>query len=277
MQPVSEALIGEVHDLAVTIGTRAAEIARSRRAGGIEVAYSKSAIADIVTDADRETEQFVRHALAEARPDDGFLGEEFDAVPSASGLTWVVDPIDGTVNYLYGLDPCAVSIAVVEGDPTGTQWRAIAGVVVNIFSGRVYSAAVGRGAWADGDRLAVATTTSLPVTLVATGFQYAPEVRVRQARVLANLLGTVRDIRRFGAAAIDLCLLAEGKVDLFYEIGLKPWDFMAGALIAQEAGAIVRGRGGSTQLNGEFLIAANAALIDQLQPMIEDWLSAEGF
>lgn len=270
-----EKLIDELYELALSIGVKAAEIARNCRGDGIDVAFTKSAIADIVTEGDRQTEQFIRKAVAEARPGDGFLGEEFDPTPSSTGITWVVDPVDGTVNYFYGIDACGVSIAAVSGDPSGSDWQALVGVVVGIFDGRVHSAAVGRGAFSDGKRLQINDTTDLPVTLVATGFPYDPEVREKQGLVLAKMLGVVRDVRRIGAACMDLVMLASGKVDFYYDRTLNPWDYMAGVLIAREAGAVIRGRNGAAQPNGELLVGGNLALVEKLQPQLEAWLDEE--
>lgn len=276
MNATDDALIDELCSLARTMGVRAAEIARERRGDGIDVAYSKSAIADIVTEGDRDAEQYIRTAVAEARPGDGFLGEEFDPTPSSTGITWVVDPVDGTVNYFYGIEACGVSIAAVEGDPTGDDWRALVGVVVGIFDGRVYSAAAGRGAFCDGKRLRVSRTTDLPVTLIATGFPYDSAPREKQGRVLAKMLGVVRDVRRLGAACIDLCMLASGKIDFFYDRTLNPWDYMAGVLIAREAGAVVRGRHGADQPDSRLVVGGNPELVAKLQPQLEEWLDEEG-
>lgn len=272
----NDALISELYELTISIGVKAADLALGYRVGGIEVAATKSSIADIVTEGDRKTEQFIRRALAEARPDDGFLGEEFDPTPGTSGLTWVVDPVDGTVNYLYGIEACGVSIAVVEGDPTGDDWRALAGVVVDIFAGRVYSAAEGRGAFCDGVPMHASRTTELPVTLIGTGFPYDPELREKQGRVLAKMLGITRDVRRIGAACIDLVMLASGRIDFYYDRTLNPWDYMAGVLIAREAGAVVRGPRGNEQPQHALLVGANPALLEKLQPQLEAWLAEEG-
>lgn len=269
-------LAEELRELAVSIGVRAAEVARFRRGDGIDVAYSKTAVADIVTEGDRETERFIRDAVARARTEDGFLGEEFDPVPSKNGITWVVDPIDGTVNYLYGLAPCAVSIAVVQGDPTGEDWTVLAGAVVSVFDRHVYSASPGKGAFLDGVRLQASATVDLPITLACTGLAYLPEVRVKQARVLERLLAEVRDIRRIGCASLELCALAAGQVDFYYDRGLKPWDYMAGTLIAREAGALVRGRGGREQPSTDLAVGGNARLLEELQPRLERWLADEG-
>jgi myo-inositol-1(or 4)-monophosphatase len=217
-----------------------------------------------VTLADRETEQLIRSMLADARPTDGFYGEESAAEAGSSGVTWVVDPIDGTVNYLYGIPEYAVSIAAVEGHPDPLTWRALAAVVVNPASGEVFSATEGGGAFL-GDRKVVANRgVSLDQALIGTGFSYSSESRTAQGAVLAGLIGQVRDIRRHGAAALDLCAVACGRLDAYYERGLQPWDHAAGALIAREAGAAVTGLGGSPA-SADFLLAAEPELAAKLE------------
>lgn len=263
----------ELRDLAVATAIRAGELARYRRGEGVSVAYSKSAITDIVTEADRETERLVRSLITTARPDDGFIGEEFEPMPSKSGISWVVDPIDGTVNFLYGLAPYAVSIAAIEGDPAG-KWEPLAAAVINITENRCFSAARGHGAYYDGRRLTVGATTELEVALVATGYSYLPATRAKQNRVIGQLLEEIRDIRRFGCASLDLCAVAAGAVDVYFERGLKPWDYSAGALIAREAGAVVRGW--DNDRPGEPLtVAGNPILIDKLYPKIRAAMIAE--
>lgn len=235
-----------------SIAREAGALAARRRAEGVEVADRKSSEVDIVTHADREVETLVRRRLAQERPGDGFYGEESDASRSTTGLTWIVDPIDGTVNFLYGIPMYAVSIAVVEGEPDPLRWRALAACVYNPASGEEYTATRGggahlrmRGAGADADAettvpLAVSAPASLSQALLATGFSYDPARRVEQGVQLATLLGRVRDVRRIGAASLDLCYVAAGRVDAYVERGLHPWDHAAGVLVAEEAGAVVR-------------------------------------
>ncbi|MFN3866716.1 MAG: inositol monophosphatase family protein [Demequina sp.] len=207
---------------------------------GAEVAATKSSPIDIVTQMDVLAERLLRERLAELRPDDAILGEEGDDVPGTSGITWVLDPIDGTVNYLYGLPHFAVSVAAVSGEPTPRAWTPLAGAVRD-GSGTLWSACRGGGAWRDGETLRRTSAPGLDGTLLATGFQYVAEHRVRQGEIVTGMLGRVRDIRRLGAAAVDLCLVAAGQLDAYYEHGLHPWDFAAAALIAQEAGVRVAG------------------------------------
>ncbi|MDY1004834.1 inositol monophosphatase family protein [Curtobacterium sp. CFBP9011] len=227
-------------DLAEAIAREAAALAVQRRAEGVEVADRKSSIADVVTAADREVEALIRRRISEARPDDAFLGEESGTATGTSGLTWVVDPIDGTVNYLYGSPAYAVSIGVVRGVPDPAMWEPVAGVVIAPATGQVYRAVAGGVAALDGRPLTVAAPESLAETLVATGFGYTAERRWEQAAVLAGLITEVRDVRRAGAAALDCCAVATGTVDAYYERGINPWDMAAGSIVAAAAGADVR-------------------------------------
>lgn len=257
----------ELLTLARDVAVKAGALAKLRREQGVEVAESKSAPEDIVTHADRETEALIRSLLADARPNDGFLGEESDASSGSSGLTWVVDPIDGTVNFLYGLPAWGVSIAVVEGEPDPATWTALAGAVFNPPSDELFTAARGGGAFLGDQRLQANTGVALPLALVGTGFGYDAGRRVRQASVVTGLIHEVRDIRRIGSAALDLCSIAAGRLDLYYERGLNPWDHAAGALIATEAGARVGGFG-SDQGGSDILIAGDPELYRQFEPIL---------
>ena len=259
----------ELLDLARTIALTAGALAKHRRAEGVEIAASKSSPEDIVTAADREVERHIRDLLADARPNDGFYGEESNATGGTSGLTWVVDPIDGTVNYLYGIPFYAVSIAVVQGEPDPASWNTLAGAVVNPALGEVFTAAEGSGAWLGDQRLHVNQDVPLSLALAGTGFSYAATRRAWQANVVGGLIGQVRDIRRIGSAALDLCSVACGRLDLYFERGLNPWDHAAGALIAREAGARV----GALQANAEgrdLLIAAAPSLYGQFEPVLAE-------
>lgn len=257
----------ELLTLARETALEAGALALLRRAEGVEVADTKSAPEDIVTHADRETEALIRSILAKARPNDGFYGEESAATPGTSGLTWVVDPIDGTVNFLYGIPVWGVSIAVVEGDPDPSTWTALAGAVFNPPLKELYTAGKGSGAFLGDQRLQVNTGVNLPLAMVATGFGYSSARRVRQAEVVTGLIGEVRDIRRIGSAALDLCAIAAGRLDLYYERGLNPWDHAAGALIAREAGAQVGGFGADREGN-DILIAGEPELYRSFEPLL---------
>lgn len=265
----------ELLEIAVAVARRAAALAQQRRRDGVEIAASKSTLTDIVTQADREVEVLIRDALGAARPRDGFLGEESGAEIGSSGLTWVVDPIDGTVNYFYGIPAYAVSIAVVEGDPDPASWRTLAGAVVNPELGEVFAAAAGGGARLNTVELRVNEGVELPLALVGTGFGYDAEVRRRQAAFVAELIGRVRDVRRIGAASLDLCGVAAGRLDAYFERGLNPWDHAAGALIAREAGARVAGLEGAPA-GRELLVAAAPGLYDQLDPIVQEYYTAWG-
>lgn len=259
----------ELLSIARRVAVQAGELARQRRSEGVSVAASKSSSVDIVTEADRETERLIRSLLADARPDDGFFGEESDATSSASGLHWIVDPIDGTVNFLYGIPHYAVSIAVVEGEPDPLTWRALAGCVVNPASGEVYTASLGDGAYLGDQRLEVAPAVDLSQALIGTGFAYDSGMRGRQGAAVAQLLPLVRDIRRMGTASLDLCAVASGRLNAYFERTLSPWDHAAGALIASEAGARVSGLAGAAP-SRDFIIAAHPALADILETTLVD-------
>jgi myo-inositol-1(or 4)-monophosphatase len=259
----------ELLDLATRVAVTAGELIARRRAEGVRVAASKSSLEDVVTDADREAEELIRSLLAEARPDDGFLGEESGAATGTSGLTWVVDPIDGTVNYLYDIRQYAVSIAVVEGEPEPETWRALAGVVANPAAGETFAASVGGGATVNGTPIRVAPAVDLAQALVGTGFGYLAETRVEQAKALVGLVARVRDIRRQGSAALDLCAVASGRLNAYYERGLNPWDHAAGGLIAAEAGARVSGRGG-VPASDEFLLAGEPSVAAALEKALDE-------
>lgn len=260
----------ELHDLNVSIAVEAAELARARRRVGVAVAASKSSLVDIVTEADREVERLVVERLRAARPDDGILGEEGTSIPGTSGLTWVIDPIDGTVNYLYDIPAYAVSIGLVEGDPDPATWQPLSGVVVNAASGERFEATRGGGATLDGRPIRVADAVPAATALVGTGFGYDAARRQRQAAIVQELIGSVRDIRRIGAAALDLANVASGRLNAYYEIGLQPWDFAAGALIVEEAGGSLHGWEGEAP-GSRFLLAAHpqvaAEILELLAPL----------
>lgn len=229
----SEAL--GLRDVAVQVATEAARLAARVRAEAVTTVGTKSSETDVVTAGDTAVEGLVRQRLAELRPGEAVLGEESGGADARAGvLRWVVDPIDGTVNYLYGLPWYAVSVAA-ERDGI-----VLAGAVVEPASGRVWRAARGHGADCDGAVLRSSARVRLDLALLATGFGYQAGRRERQAALLAGLVGRVRDIRRVGSAALDLCAVAAGWVDGYLEHGLHRWDWAAAGLIAEEAGAVVR-------------------------------------
>lgn len=255
--------------IARDVAAEAAALAARLRQEGVEVAATKSSPIDIVTAADRATEELIRSRLASLRPQDGFLGEESGGGSGTSGLTWVVDPIDGTVNYLYGLPNWSVSIAVVEGDPDPATWTALAGVVAAPALGERWEASAGGGARAGDRELRVRPAVPLDRALVATGFHYTKEIRDVQARVAQPLLGRVRDLRRAGGAAIDLAYVAAGRIDAYFEQGLNPWDQAAGALLVREAGGVVRGLHDEVAANRMVLAGAEGTVEALRQALVE--------
>jgi myo-inositol-1(or 4)-monophosphatase len=221
----------ELRDLALTVARAAAALVRDQRAAGVSVADTKTSATDVVTEVDRASEELIRGLLLEARPDDSILGEEGDDHRGSSDVLWIVDPIDGTVNFLYGLPQYAVSIAAEVGG------QVVAGVVLNVVTGVEFTAVRGKGATKDGVPIAVGGTPSLEHRLVLTGFSYRPGLRAAQAEQVARLLPRVRDIRRIGSSALDICHVAEGAGDAYVEEGSQRWDWSAAALVAEEAGA----------------------------------------
>jgi myo-inositol-1(or 4)-monophosphatase len=197
------------------------------------VAY-KSSATDPVSDADRDAEAEILRLLRVERPDDAVLGEEGTATRGSSGLRWIIDPLDGTVNFLYAQPTFAVSIACEDGEGT------LVGVVHQPLTGETFTAVRGGGAWRDGVALAVNRPESLARALVATGFSYEPGRRALQGAIAARLLPLVRDVRRAGSAALDLAWVACGRLDGYYEHGLNEWDWAGGALLVSEAGGVVR-------------------------------------
>jgi myo-inositol-1(or 4)-monophosphatase len=233
-----------------------------RRSVGVEVAATKTSPTDVVTQGDVAVEQLVRARVAAARPLDAVVGEEGDDRAGSSGLTWVVDPIDGTVNYLYDIARWATSIAVEDAE------GALVAVVHAPTAGETFTAIRGVGAWLDGRPIRPSGCDTLASALVATGFGYRAERRARQAEVVAAVLPRIRDIRRNGAASLDLCDVACGRFDGYYEQGLQPWDLAAGRLVVQEAGGTVSGLSGRPA--GEALtVAAGPAL----HPLLVELLS----
>jgi myo-inositol-1(or 4)-monophosphatase len=203
---------------------------------------TKSTPTDVVTASDHAVETLVRERLAQLRPGDTVMGEEHGGSAGGPGVSWVVDPIDGTVNFLYGMPWYAVSLAAVR------DGRSLAGAVVEPSSGRVWSAALGLGATCDGRPLRASAVSDPALSLLGTGFSYRAERRIRQVAMIGGMLPHVRDVRRTGSAALDLCAVAAGWVDAYLEHGCSWWDWAAAALVASEAGAVVRTPGptGST-------------------------------
>ena len=250
----------ELLTLAREVGREAAAFVAGRRpAGRVTVSATTSCATDVVTEIDEACERLIRERIFAARPDDGFVGEEGNDVIGTTGVDWVVDPIDGTVNFVYGIPTYGVSIAARH------DGEVVAGYVINIASGAEWGAVRGAGAWRyAGESRQVLTAPqpeSVAHALVATGFNYVPAVRTAQAAAMATFLPQVRDIRRIGSAALDLCGLAEGQFDAYLEQGLKPWDLAAGGLIAAESGLLLSGFDGGP--DERMVMAAHPAIAEE--------------
>jgi myo-inositol-1(or 4)-monophosphatase len=233
-----------------------------RRPDDLGVAATKSSPTDIVTEMDTAAETFIVSELRRHRPDDGVLGEEGASDAGTSGVRWVIDPIDGTVNYLYRWPAWAVSIAAeVDGEVA-------VGVVHVPALGETYTAVRGGGARCNGRPLRVSAASALELALVGTGFGYERSRRAHQAQVLTAVLPRVRDVRRGGAASVDLCFVAAGRLDGYFERGLQPWDLAAGGLVAAEAGAVVGGLAGRAA-GPDLVIAAAPGLFGELAGLLE--------
>lgn len=254
--------LDELAALALDIGREAGALILAHRAAGVEVAQTKSSASDIVTAADRASEDLVRARVLEARPDDGILGEEGVDRIGTSGVRWVVDPIDGTVNYARGLPQYAVAIGVeVDGEP-------VVGVVVSPAQDLEYTAVLGGGAYRNGTRIQVAGPVDLARALVGTGFSYERELRISQTRTFAALLPEIADVRRNGSCALDLCSVAEGTLDGYVEEGIGgAWDYTGAGVVAREAGARTEVLTGAA---GRILVtAAPAAGYEQFRNLID--------
>ena len=259
----------ELLALAVRVATAAGELVLRGRQQPVEVADTKSSPTDVVTAVDLASERLIRSTIWATRPDDGFVGEEGDDVPGTSPVTWVADPIDGTVNYLYGLPQFAVSLAARVGDQT------VAGVVHNPQAAETFTAVLGGGARLNGRPIHVSGCVESAYALVGTGYAYRADVRAHQAVETARLVPRVRDVRRLGSAALDLCFVACGRLDAHVERGLKPWDLAAGELIATEAGAIVGGLYGA-RASERLVVAAAGGLFGPFEALLvscgyDDW------
>ncbi len=249
----------ELEQIACETGIAAARIV-SQSYGFAERLGSKSSPTDVVTKTDIQSEQRVRELLAMATPSGGFIGEEGANTGTRSRLQWVVDPLDGTVNFLYGVPIFAVSIAAAfDGE-------VVAGAVVDVLRGEVFSAHLGGGARLDGQPISVSGCANLSAALVATGFSYKDTIRAVQGAVVARLVSQARDVRAFGSAAIEACWVACARLDGYYERDIKVWDYSAGVLIAREAGAI-------TELpcpeNDNLVLVATPAVFEPLRAIVQ--------
>jgi len=257
--PVPKA--GDLLALAVATARAAADLVRERAAGVVEVAATKSTATDVVTEADRDTEALIRRRISQERPEDAFFGEEGEETKGTSGVRWIVDPIDGTVNFLYGLPSYAVSIAAEYAG------EVVAGAVVDVPRGTLYAAFRqpdgSVAAVKDGEPIRVRQPAELGQRLIATGFSYDAELRRVQAEALVRFLPVVRDVRRIGSAALDICGVAEGTLDGYLEEGLHLWDHAAAGLVAEAAGARWEA---TTGIGGRrFVIVAPAHGYDELR------------
>ncbi|HEX5365045.1 MAG TPA: inositol monophosphatase family protein [Acidimicrobiales bacterium] len=251
----------ELVALATRVATRSVDLLRGGRDRGRATATAKSTATDMVSEMDRASERLIVEELLAARPGDGVVAEEGSGRSGTSGLRWVVDPLDGTTNYLYDLPGWNVSVAAEDADGV------VAGVVADGVRGEVFSATRGGGAFRDGRPVRCSGATRLETALVGTGFGYAPERRAAQGAVVGRLLPLVADVRRSGAAALDLCSVACGRLDAYYEHGLAWWDLAAGALVASEAGATVLPLG-SGSLQGGAVVAGAPAVVAPLRDLL---------
>ena len=276
---VSDETLLELRSVAISAAREAGDLLADR-AGQVEVAATKSSPTDVVTEMDRRSEELIRSRILAARPADAILGEEGGLIGNTGDAPalWVIDPLDGTVNYLYGLHDWAVSIAAevewaedgeaggVEGGEVGR--KIVAGAVYVPMRGELFCAVRGQGAWLQAGEdywqpLQCGPGVPLDQALVGTGFGYRKERRKVQGEVVAAMLPQVRDIRRIGVASVDLCAVATGRLDGFYERGLNYWDWAAGALVATEAGAVVGGLNGEP-VSTSMAVAAGPALFGPL-------------
>jgi myo-inositol-1(or 4)-monophosphatase len=271
LRSVAETLAGEA---AAFVRRRRSEVfGPDARAEGGAAVRTKTTPTDPVTVVDTETERLLRDRLAQLRSGDPVLGEEIggpaDPTARAAGtVTWVLDPIDGTVNFVYGIPAYAVSVAAqVDG-------VSVAGAVADVMGGRVYSAAAGLGARLIDEQgthpLRCTAVDELSMALVGTGFAYSRRRRTVQAALVSKILPVVRDVRRIGSAAMDLCMVAAGRLDAYYEHGLHVWDHAAGALIAAEAGArVVLPEPGNSDSSAALVVAAAPGIADELLTALE--------
>ncbi len=248
--------------IALALAREAGELIRARLDGVIAIS-TKSTVTDMVTEVDQQSERLIVSRLTDLRPGDGLLGEEGTSRDGTTGVRWVFDPLDGTTNYIYGYPSFGVSIAAeVDGE-------VVAGAVYDALRGEMFSAELGAGAFVDERPIHVTSQDSVPRALVSTGFGYDPARRAFQGRVLAEIVPQVRDIRRGGSAALDLCWVACGRVDAYYEFGLNDWDMAAGALIVREAGGRTGTfRGAPPGVN--TIVAAGPGTFESLRQMVED-------
>ena len=261
--PVDGVLARTLAALALDIGRRAAALVAAADRDDLR-SETKSSPTDLVTRYDRASEALIVDALSATRPDDAILGEEGSERAGTSGVRWIIDPIDGTTNFAYGFPGWAVSIgAEIDGLPA-------VGVVIVPTLAEEFVAWTGGGATRNGVPISVRPPVGLDQALLATGCAYDRERRARQGRVIGELAARVRDIRRMGAAAVDLCSVACGRVDAYFEIGLSPWDLAAGRVVVAEAGGLVTGA-----RSDDVIIAAHPTLHAELSAVLDDLGAAD--
>ena len=252
----------ELENLAVHLAAGAARIINERRPGELEIT-AKSTSTDLVTEADHATERWLLTELSQLRPADSILGEETGGRVGVTGVRWVLDPIDGTVNFVLGLPQYAVSVAAeVDG-------VIVAGAVCHPISGETFHARRGGGAYVGHERLQGPRDVPLARAVVGTGFSYDAQRRAQQIAVLTKLLPRIADVRRLGAASLDLCFVAAGRLDAYFEVGLNLWDYAAGGLIATEAGCVVTGLRGR-DASPDFVAVAGASLAADFVGILEE-------
>jgi myo-inositol-1(or 4)-monophosphatase len=256
----------ELRRLATTLAADGGAVALAGRRAATDLAglggSTKSTVTDLVTEFDRDAERTIVDMLRRVRPSDAIVGEEGTADEGDSGYAWYIDPIDGTTSFVYDQPTWACSVGVAH------DGMMVAGAVFLPVLDELFSAAAGEGATRNGEAISVSATDHLGLALIATGFSYHSEVRRQQATRLAAMISEIRDLRRTGSAAVDLCFVACGRVDAYFEIGLNPWDSAAGELIAREAGAITTDFDGGSARPEEMLAATpgvHAALVELLR------------
>jgi len=256
-------------ELAVALARVAGDTARDTRSEVLTSIETKSSPTDLVTKADAAAEQIIVDGIRSERPHDAIVGEEGTNRGGTTGITWHVDPIDGTTNFVYDIPAWSVSIAVASADHTEV------GVVYNPVNNELYTAIRGGGAFLNGRRVEVNDQADLALSLIGTGFSPHSGVRRVQAGVATSVLPRIRDYRRFGSAALDLCAVACGRIDGFYETGLNIWDYAAGKLMVEEAGGTCRLLPPNDH-HGAWLVAAPPQLVDPLQDLVEKALGELG-
>ena len=251
----------ELLDLAERAARAAGSLLKERFHRPAEGVQAKSTPTDLVSDADRASEELLVDLISAERPRDGFLTEESDATESHSGVGWILDPLDATVNFLFGIPWWCVSVAAEDGDGT------VVGAIYNPLLDELFSGFRDKGAWLNGSPMRVSDRADIATALIGTGFSYDPKARADQAEIAARVLPRARDIRRGGSAALELAHLATGRLDGFYEAPLEPWDKAAGLLMIAEAGGVITKLPGPRGLT-DGAIASGPRIHDDLVKLV---------